>query len=171
MVECDGGGGEIRAKARIALGYACYAYHRHLLLSSASFPILPSPNPRSLSPHQFAATSRAPGRSYPQFSPPCFFLLVAGFGRDAGWEGGSGCPAAWPAASAVSLLVEQAPMAHDGLHTWGPHCHSLELSTPTDLDDGRACDDGVDVEVGLRLENDGHFERRLLGWTEADARC
>ena len=62
-------------------------------------------------------------------------------------------------------------MAHDGLHTWGPHCHSLELSTPTDLDDGRACDDGVDVEVGLRLENDGHFERRLLGWTEADARC
>jgi len=32
-------------------------------------------------------------------------------------------------------------------------------------------DDDVDVEVGLRLENDGHFERRLLGWTEADARC
>ena len=61
-------------------------------------------------------------------------------------------------------------MAHDGLHTWGPHCHSLELSTPTDLEDGPTCDDD-DVEIGLRLEDDGHVEQRLVSDIEARARC
>ena len=53
--------------------------------------------------------------------------------------------------------------AHDGLHTWAPHCHSLELSTPTDT--------YKSLRFHSEVENDIFVERGLVGEPETRARC
>ena len=70
-------------------------------------------------------------RIHPQTSHKCLFWLVC-LRCNCRRDGGSGCSrepaAAWSGGLGISGSLLEAPMAHDGLHTWGPHWHSLELT-------------------------------------------